>query len=113
LDEAGHYAGPASPLVRTALEQVDIFARDVHQALLGESGFPEWGFQFTFSNTDRNLTHIVDVIYVSDHGMTDTSAQHVIYLDEIIGEAGVNDVVFEDGPSRQKLLERILTCHSL
>jgi hypothetical protein len=37
LDEAGHFAGPASALVRTVLEQVDIFARDIHQALLGES----------------------------------------------------------------------------
>lgn len=80
LDEAGHYAGPASPLVRTVLEQVDVFAKDIHQALV-----------------DRNLTHVVDVIYVSDHGMTDTSAQRIIYLDEIIGEDGVNEVVFEDG----------------
>jgi hypothetical protein len=31
--------------------------------------------------------------------MTDTSAQRVIYLDEIIGEDGVNQVVFEDGMS--------------
>jgi predicted AlkP superfamily pyrophosphatase or phosphodiesterase len=39
LDEAGHYAGPASPLVRTVLEQVDVFARDIHQALLGENEY--------------------------------------------------------------------------
>jgi predicted AlkP superfamily pyrophosphatase or phosphodiesterase len=98
LDEAGHYAGPASPLVRTVLEQVDIFSRDVHQALLGGSKSLQSGFKFTCPNPDRNLTHIVDVIYVSDHGMTDTDAQRVIYLDEIIGEDGVNEVVFEDGP---------------
>ncbi|PVG02267.1 Phosphodiest-domain-containing protein [Serendipita vermifera] len=80
LDSAGHLTGPSSDLVRTVLGQVDLFAKDIHQALL-----------------DRNLTHIVDVIYVSDHGMTDTSAQRVVYLDEIIGEEGVNDVLYEDG----------------
>jgi predicted AlkP superfamily pyrophosphatase or phosphodiesterase len=46
---------------------------------------------------DRNLTHIVDIIYVSDHGMTDTSAQRVAYLDDIIGEKGINDIIHEDG----------------
>ncbi|KAG8832826.1 hypothetical protein FRC17_000580 [Serendipita sp. 399] len=80
LDEAGHLAGPASPLVQTVLEQVDVFAKDVHQALL-----------------DRNLTHIVDVIYVSDHGMTDTSGSRVVHLDEIIGKEGVNEIIYEDG----------------
>lgn len=80
LDEAGHLTGPSSSLVRTVLQQVDVFAKDIHQVLL-----------------DRNLTHIVDVIYVSDHGMTDTSGQRVVYLDEIIGEDGVNDVIYEDG----------------
>jgi predicted AlkP superfamily pyrophosphatase or phosphodiesterase len=100
LDEAGHYAGPASPLVRTVLEQVDVFARDIHQALLGESEYLGWHSNLpSLPNPDRNLTHIVDVIYVSDHGMTDTSAQRVVYLDEIIGEDGVNQVVFEDGMS--------------
>lgn len=37
------------------------------------------------------------MIYVSDHGMTDTSSQRLVYLDEIIGEEGVNEVVHEDG----------------
>jgi hypothetical protein len=36
LDEAGHLMGPASDLVRTTLAQVDLFAKDIHQALLGE-----------------------------------------------------------------------------
>jgi predicted AlkP superfamily pyrophosphatase or phosphodiesterase len=36
LDEAGHLAGPSSPLVRTTLQHVDMFVKDVHQALVGE-----------------------------------------------------------------------------
>lgn len=47
--------------------------------------------------SDRNLTHIVDIIYVSDHGMAETSSQRIVYLDEIIGEQGVNDILYEDG----------------
>ncbi|KAG8867408.1 hypothetical protein FRC20_005847 [Serendipita sp. 405] len=80
LDEAGHLAGPGSPLVQTVLEKVDVFAKDIHQALI-----------------DRNLTHIVDVIYVSDHGMTDTSGSRIVYLDDIIGKEGVNEIIHEDG----------------
>lgn len=31
--------------------------------------------------------------------MTDTSAQRIVYLDEIIGEDGLNEVTYEDGTS--------------
>jgi len=40
--------------------------------------------------------------------MTDTSAQRVVYLDEIIGEEGVNDIVFEDGQLDFELMGHIL-----
>ena len=34
----------------------------------------------------RNLTDIVDVVFVSDHGMTDTSHPEWIYMDDILGD---------------------------
>lgn len=61
---------------------MDEFARDIHDSLLY-----------------RNLSHIVDVIYVSDHGMADTTNPKLIYLDDILGEDGVNKIDHEDGTS--------------
>jgi hypothetical protein len=55
-------------LQQMSLAAVDLFARNLTQAL-----------------GDRNLTHIVDIIFVSDHGMTDTSHLTWVYIDEIIG----------------------------
>ncbi|KAG1894240.1 nucleotide pyrophosphatase [Suillus fuscotomentosus] len=69
LDHAGHTTGPMSKAVNMSLAAVDLFARNLTQAL-GE----------------RNLTHIVDIIFVSDHGMTDMSHPTWIYVDEIVGE---------------------------
>jgi predicted AlkP superfamily pyrophosphatase or phosphodiesterase len=51
-----------------SLAAVDLFARNLTQAL-GE----------------RNLTHIVDVIFVSDHGMADTSHPTWLFVDDIVG----------------------------
>jgi predicted AlkP superfamily pyrophosphatase or phosphodiesterase len=34
----------------------------------------------------RNLNDIVDVVFVSDHGMTDTEHAEVLYIDDIVGE---------------------------
>jgi predicted AlkP superfamily pyrophosphatase or phosphodiesterase len=62
------------------LEQVDVFARDLHTALKA-----------------RNLTEIVDVVFVSDHGMTDTSHPEHIYIDDILGETGYKSIEHEDG----------------
>ncbi|KAG1823238.1 nucleotide pyrophosphatase [Suillus variegatus] len=69
LDHAGHTTGPMSKAVNMSLAAVDLFARNLTQAL-GE----------------RNLTHIVDIIFVSDHGMADMSHPTWIYVDEIVGE---------------------------
>lgn len=46
---------------------------------------------------DRNLTDIVDVVFVSDHGMTDTSHPELVYIDDILGEDGWQAVKHEDG----------------
>jgi len=46
---------------------------------------------------DRNLTDIVDVVFVSDHGMTDTRHPELVYIDDILGEDGWQAVRHEDG----------------
>ncbi|KAJ7147177.1 alkaline-phosphatase-like protein [Mycena crocata] len=80
LDQAGHRAGPMSALVNKTLGEVDVFAKDLHTALQA-----------------RNLTDIVDIVFVSDHGMTDTSHPELIYIDDILGDAGWKSIEHEDG----------------
>lgn len=100
LDQAGHLTGPNSKLVNVrapcfsqglflkarrsqeTLRYVDSFAKDLHNELVA-----------------RNLTDIVDVIFVSDHGMTDTSHPELVYVDDILGEEGVQFIDHEDGTS--------------
>ncbi|EMD40100.1 hypothetical protein CERSUDRAFT_122188 [Gelatoporia subvermispora B] len=79
LDQAGHLAGPASELVNRVLKSVDVFARDLHDELEA-----------------RNLTNIVDIVFVSDHGMTDTSHPEHVYMDDILGD-GFTKIAHEDG----------------
>ncbi|KAF8843353.1 Phosphodiest-domain-containing protein [Paxillus ammoniavirescens] len=81
LDQAGHATGPMSALVNETLSTVDAFARDLHNSLLS-----------------RNLSQIADVIFVSDHGMGDTSAVEWVYVDgeDILGETW-NNVTHHDG----------------
>jgi predicted AlkP superfamily pyrophosphatase or phosphodiesterase len=62
------------------LRYVDTFAKDLHNELVA-----------------RNLTEIVDIIFVSDHGMTDTSHPDLIYMDDILGEEGTQFIEHEDG----------------
>lgn len=59
---------------------MDSFARDLHLELVA-----------------RNLTDIVDIIFVSDHGMTDTSHPELVYVDDILGEDGLANIEHEDG----------------
>ncbi|KAG2010001.1 nucleotide pyrophosphatase, variant 2 [Coprinopsis cinerea AmutBmut pab1-1] len=80
LDQAGHSTGPNSARVNATLVQVDSFAKDLNAALEA-----------------RNLTNIVDIVFVSDHGMTDTSDPEVIYLDDILGTEGVKAIHHVDG----------------
>ncbi|EIW59386.1 Phosphodiest-domain-containing protein [Trametes versicolor FP-101664 SS1] len=79
LDQAGHLAGPKSSLVNKVLKQVDVFARDLHDAIEA-----------------RNLTDIFDIVFVSDHGMTDMSHPELVYVDDILGE-GFERIEHEDG----------------
>jgi predicted AlkP superfamily pyrophosphatase or phosphodiesterase len=63
-----------------ALAAADRFARRIHSSLAA-----------------RNLSHIVDTIFVSDHGMVDTSDLRLIYVDDILGEEGWNGIEHNDG----------------
>ncbi|KAF8073541.1 alkaline-phosphatase-like protein [Lyophyllum atratum] len=80
LDQAGHATGPMSARVNKTLAQVDNFAKDLQLALHA-----------------RNLTDIVDIVFVSDHGMTDTSHPELVYMDDILGEEGLKMIEHEDG----------------
>ncbi|KAK7048625.1 type I phosphodiesterase nucleotide pyrophosphatase [Favolaschia claudopus] len=71
---------PNSALVNQTLTQVDLFAKNLHTALVV-----------------RNLTDIVDIVFVSDHGMTDTSHPEHIYIDDILGADAYNAIAHEDG----------------
>ena len=63
---------------------MDRFANDLHDSLAA-----------------RNLTDIVDIIFVSDHGMTDTSHPELVYMDDILGADGLQAIAHEDGwPSK-------------
>ena len=67
---------------QSTLRTVDLFAKDLHDSL-----------------ATRNLTDIVDIIFVSDHGMTETvngRSIDMIYLDDILGEEYKN-IEHEDG----------------
>lgn len=65
---------------QATLVEVDLFAKNLHGEL-----------------ASRNLLDIVDVIFVSDHGMTDTSHPELIYMDDILGEDGMKAIAHEDG----------------
>jgi len=62
------------------LRDVDDFAASIHTSL-----------------RERNLTQIVDVIFVSDHGMTNTSNTRLVYLDDVMGQNHVAEIEYEDG----------------
>lgn len=65
---------------QATLVQVDRFAKDLHDSLAA-----------------RNLTDIVDIVFVSDHGMTDTSHPEHVYMDDFLGEEGLKAIAHEDG----------------
>lgn len=79
-DTEGHRTGPHSPQVEATLLEMDDFVREVFLSL-----------------ERRNLTNIVDVIILSDHGMGETSEDRLIFLDDILGEDGFKGIKTNDG----------------
>jgi len=39
----------------------------------------------------------VDIVFVSDHGMTDTSHPELVYMDDILGTAALEEIAHQDG----------------
>ncbi|CAG8646095.1 11458_t:CDS:2 [Funneliformis caledonium] len=66
VDSMGHKFGPDSQEVNKALEAVD----DYVKILLNKI-------------EERNLTDIVNIIFVSDHGMAQTIPSNIIFLDNV------------------------------
>lgn len=67
VDSDGHKYGPNSTEIRTTIQQVDTMLGDLFHGL-----------------EQRNLTKIVNVIVVSDHGMATTSVDRLIQLDDLV-----------------------------
>ncbi|KAL8731534.1 MAG: hypothetical protein Q9166_003380 [cf. Caloplaca sp. 2 TL-2023] len=67
IDAHGHQYGPNSTEVNTTLREVDVMFNDLLKGL-----------------QERNLTNIVNVVVVSDHGMATTSTERLIQLDDLI-----------------------------
>lgn len=79
VDQAGHRGGPDSADVETALGVVDGFVGSVVAEIEA-----------------RNLSHIVDLLVLSDHGMTGLSKQRTVFLDDVL-EADFAKITHKDG----------------
>ncbi|PGH05900.1 hypothetical protein GX51_02681 [Blastomyces parvus] len=67
VDADGHTFGPNSTEIRHTIAQVDQMLANIFQGL-----------------HDRNLTDIVNVVIVSDHGMATTSTDRLVQLEDLI-----------------------------
>jgi predicted AlkP superfamily pyrophosphatase or phosphodiesterase len=67
VDADGHKYGPNTTEVRTAIANVDAMLEDLFQGIEA-----------------RNLTEIVNIVIVSDHGMASTDASRLIQFEDII-----------------------------
>ncbi|KAE8150287.1 alkaline-phosphatase-like protein [Aspergillus avenaceus] len=67
VDADGHKFGPNSTEIRTTISEVDHMLRGLFTGL-----------------KDRNLTDIVNIVIVSDHGMATTATERLLQLDDHI-----------------------------
>ena len=67
IDADGHKYGPNSTEIRSTISRVDSMLADLFQGIY-----------------DRNLTSIVNIVIVSDHGMATTSNERLVQLDDLI-----------------------------
>ncbi|RDW66947.1 phosphodiest-domain-containing protein [Coleophoma crateriformis] len=77
VDSAGHLYGPNSTEMRQVISSVDTMLENLFTGL-----------------EKRNLTDIVNVVVVSDHGMASTSTDRLIQLEDIID---INKIEHTDG----------------
>ncbi|TKY85646.1 hypothetical protein EX895_005185 [Sporisorium graminicola] len=80
IDQAAHTFGPDSPQALAAVRNVDAFIARLHAHL-----------------EQRTLTDIVDLVIVSDHGMTSTSNTKLVYLDDLLGPSLYAKLQHRDG----------------
>lgn len=82
VDTATHNLGPDPKLkpVASALQRVDHYIRTILEGI-----------------AKRNASSIVNVIIVSDHGMTFTSNSRLLYLDDILGPKLFSQIITQDG----------------
>jgi predicted AlkP superfamily pyrophosphatase or phosphodiesterase len=67
VDEDGHKYGPNSTYIRSTIAEVDGMLAEIFAGI-----------------DERNLTDIVNIIVVSDHGMATTSTQRLIQLEDLV-----------------------------
>lgn len=67
VDADGHTYGPNSTEIRSTIKDVDDLLDQIFAGL-----------------EDRNLTHIVNVIVVSDHGMATTDVSRIVQLEDLV-----------------------------
>lgn len=67
VDSDGHLYGPNSTEIRKTIRNVDTMLHDIFVGL-----------------QQRNLTNVVNIVVVSDHGMATTSTDRLIQLDDLI-----------------------------
>lgn len=67
VDSDGHLYGPNSTEIRKTIQHVDTMLLEIFAGL-----------------QQRNLTNVVNIVVVSDHGMATTSTERLIQLDDLI-----------------------------
>jgi predicted AlkP superfamily pyrophosphatase or phosphodiesterase len=67
VDESGHMFGPNTTETNQVIRNVDAAIHDLFMGL-----------------EQRNLTDIVNLVIVSDHGMASTSRDRLVYLDDLV-----------------------------
>ncbi|CAH7685157.1 antigen [Phakopsora pachyrhizi] len=80
LDQVGHHYGPNHLKLNKALEEMDRFVESLRRVL-----------------ETRHLDEIVDLVFVSDHGMASSDDSRVLYLDEILGKTYYDQIKHRDG----------------
>ncbi|RFU80479.1 ectonucleotide pyrophosphatase phosphodiesterase family member 1 3 [Trichoderma arundinaceum] len=75
VDSDGHKYGPNSTEIRTTIKQVDTMMGQLFQGL-----------------SERNLTDIVNVIVVSDHGMATTDTSRALQLEDLVDTSKIEHI---------------------
>lgn len=75
VDSDGHMYGPNSTEIRATIQSADTFIEQVFEGL-----------------EERNLTEIVNVIVVSDHGMATTDVERLLQLEDLVGSFEIEHI---------------------